>query len=147
MGKTTFYNSIIPDVFYVPEDANNKVWYKVFGMDLSSISASAFFTQKKFEELKRKWVDETKFLSNPQLIYGNANYRGIIELGLAVVPYLLDDLSKNDNDWLFALREITNENPVKQNHYGFFDLMKKDWIDWEKKYNYEHEYYELQYAC
>ena len=89
---------------------------------------------ERFDYLKKRWIAETRILSNPRLKYNNENYQEIIKLDSYILPYLIDDLRENDYDWFFALREITNDDPIKKGHEGYYDLMKQDWLDWAEKY-------------
>ena len=104
-------------------DLNDPFWVKIY-------LGGPKNTYEQFEELKGKWIQDTKFESNPEFIYGNENYKNIIELGKKVVPILLEDLLYNDTDWIFALQEIVKTDPVNKDHQGVFELMKNDWIDW-----------------
>lgn len=85
---------------------------------------------ERFEALKREWLNETKYLSNPRLLYSNEKYQKIIEMGYNVVPYLLEDLKKNKNDWFFALEKIIKKNPIKKDNAGNFNAMIEDWMEW-----------------
>lgn len=86
--------------------------------------------KEKFQQLKQNWLDETKFYSDSNEIVNNNNYQEIINLGYDVVPFILEDLKENTNHWFYALKEITNENPVKKENEGDIQAMKKDWIEW-----------------
>ena len=51
-------------------------------------------------------------------------------MGRDVVPYIIDDLSKTQNHWFYALTKITGNNPITDNHAGNVELMTKDWLKW-----------------
>ncbi len=82
-----------------------------------------------FDQLKKKWLDETMFYSNPNKIYQNPNYLKIISLGKGAIPLILEDWKTSNNHWFHALNVITGENPVKPENRGRIKLMKKDWIE------------------
>lgn len=86
-----------------------------------------------FTPLKNKWLDETRYFSDPAKTYSNKNYTDIIRLGFSVVPLLISDLRDNDIDWIDALIKIIGINPVNPQNIGDFEKMKKDWITWYSK--------------
>lgn len=86
--------------------------------------------RKEFNELKDRWVEETLLYSNPNQIYDHPNYQQILDMGEEVVPFIIEDLKKNDHLWFHALQHLTGQNPIKNEHRGDFNLMKQDWIDW-----------------
>ena len=90
-------------------------------------------TNLQFPQLKDQWLNETRFLSDPSEVYSNDNYIKIIELGKKVIPYLIEDLETANTDWLFALHQITGDDPIAPNHVGKFGLMKSDWLNWADK--------------
>lgn len=81
----------------------------------------------KFKHFKNEWIKQTRYHSNPELVYSNENYKEIINLGDKVVPFLIKDLDENDGDWLFALSSILNIDPVNEENRGNWNKMKKDW--------------------
>jgi hypothetical protein len=84
----------------------------------------------KFQNLAEQWRNETGHISNMLYKYMNRNYQKIIAKGPDVIPLILEELQTNPNHWFWALEVITNENPVKQEHTGYIDLMAGDWIEW-----------------
>jgi hypothetical protein len=84
----------------------------------------------QFLKLKSLWLEETKYLSNSDLIYRNNNYKKILEIGSEIIPILIDDLRKNEIDWFNALEVLTGSNPVLEEHRGIYDKMKNDWLNW-----------------
>ena len=84
----------------------------------------------KFNDLKTKWYDETKFVSDPNEIYNNQYYQKIISLGESVVPILMEDIDSQTGDWFHALKEITGVNPIKEGNGGYVPKMIEDWKNW-----------------
>lgn len=99
--------------------------------DVNGVYETPLF--QKFQLLKSKWLQETRFHSNTELIYSNKYYQQIIQLGPEVAPYIIEDLKKERNNWFQALAQILNVNPVKPEHYGNLDAMINDWIIWHKQ--------------
>ena len=89
--------------------------------------------QNDFSILKRAWISEVGYQSNPQIIYDNDNYQKIISLGIKVVPILINDLVRENHDWFKALSEILGVNPVKKENEGNFEKMKTDWLEYFNK--------------
>jgi hypothetical protein len=83
-----------------------------------------------FEILKTKWLEETAFTSNSYEILNNPHYLRILNLGLEIVPILLDEIQTGNNYWLHALQTITGLNPVAQEPWGRLNQMKNDWLVW-----------------
>lgn len=96
---------------------NIKVYEEFISDDLSN----------KFLNLKKKWISEVGYQSNPAILYDNSNYRNIINIGKKIVPFLIKDLNENNGDWLSALTDILGVNPVRKENEGNWDMMKEDW--------------------
>jgi len=87
----------------------------------------------EFDWLAKIWKEETEYLSKKSEIYLHPAYADIVLKGWNIVPFILEDLEKEPYFWLKALKDITNENPVIQEHEGNFNLMVNDWLDWGRK--------------
>ena len=70
--------------------------------------------EERFRRLEAQWKYETGHLSSPQAICANQAYREIIGMGRAAIPFMLGDLAKEPRLWVWALREITGDNPVPE---------------------------------
>lgn len=88
--------------------------------------------EQEFERLKNAWLDETKYLSDPERLYCNKNYQEVIRYGFSAIPFIMKDLKENLNDWFCALFLITKTNPIKKEHAGLIEEMANDWIEWYK---------------
>ena len=84
----------------------------------------------RFLNLADEWRKETQFISSSSRIAQSPAYRKIIEMGPGVVRFIIEDLRRQPDHWFTALREITGENPVPDNHRGNLALMAQDWISW-----------------
>ena len=94
------------------------------------------YYKTQFESLKNKWYSEIMFVSNPNIIVENANYKKIIELGINVVPFLVKDMKENNTHWFVALQSILKVNPIKPEHNGFVKMMVNDWAEYLEKSNF-----------
>jgi hypothetical protein len=92
--------------------------------------------KKKFSNLVNQWCNEAGFISSTDEAVIHPAYQQIIGMGESVLPLLLEELTKRSGRWFWALRSITGENPVPENHRGRTKEMIKDWIDWGKKKGY-----------
>jgi len=64
------------------------------------------------------------------------SYQRIIGMGLAAVPLLLEELSREPDHWFWALEAITEENPVPREAAGNVPLMAKAWVEWGKQHGF-----------
>ena len=60
-----------------------------------------------FDFYRNKWLAETKYEADPEKIYGNKYYQHIIDFGHFFLPFIIEDLKENKNDWFFALESIS----------------------------------------
>jgi len=63
-------------------------------------------------------------------------YQKIIAMGKPAVPLILAQLRTEGDDpdqWFWALRVITGENPVRPEHQGDFLAMANAWLAWGTK--------------
>lgn len=84
----------------------------------------------EFKELNRKWIEERGTSSSLSWITSRPSYLRIIALSENALPYILDELREQPEHWFTALRAITGENPVPQEHRGNMRAMAQDWVDW-----------------
>lgn len=91
-------------------------------------------TQEKFNELSKKWQDETGFSSVMSSVLKNEAAKEIIEAGLDVVPFIIDEIRKTYNGhYTIILSNIVGYTPIPTAHYGKIKKMAKDWIKWYDK--------------
>jgi hypothetical protein len=63
-------------------------------------------------------------------------YQMIIGMGPEAVPLLLRELESNVDNWFWALRAITEEDPVPASARGDGEAMAKAWLDWGRDQGY-----------
>jgi len=99
----------------------------------SQISINEKFVYKLwFEILVQKWKNETRYYSFSKDIVTSPSYQEIIRMGKIALPYIFAELTKEPAHWFHALKQITNENPVKETSKGNIHLMTNDWLLWAK---------------
>lgn len=90
-----------------------------------------------FIDLAEKWKRETQLHSSMLEIAMHPAYQRIIGMGPFAIPLILNDLGKEINHWFWALRAITGENPVPQEHQGKIEDMASDWLKWGRSKGHE----------
>jgi hypothetical protein len=88
---------------------------------------------ERFKEQADKWERETAFLSATPMRVLHDSYQSIIAMGPEVVPILLCDLQKTRRHWFWALRHLTNADPVPEKDKGNVDKMIGAWLEWGKR--------------
>lgn len=91
--------------------------------------------EQLFRRLELKWRTETQFLSDPARIMGHPAIRSIIALGEEAIPIILRDLQVNGSLMVWALSEITGENPAPpkiDNGFLKWDVKAQieAWLQW-----------------
>jgi hypothetical protein len=86
--------------------------------------------ENRLRRLEAEWKAATQFLSDPDQITSHPAFRQIVGLGTEVVPLLLRDLQSAPALWVWALPEITGENPVPDEDRGDIRKMSAAWVAW-----------------
>jgi hypothetical protein len=89
----------------------------------------------RFKRYERQWKEETKYVSSLTEKYLHPSYARIISLGWAAVPLILSSMQTRPDDWFYALRAITGDNPVPMDVAGDMRAMSEIWIAWGKARN------------
>lgn len=94
-------------------------------------------TEIKFNELLNDWRSQRSGASS----FSGSNatlpsYQFIIGMGEKVLPYILRELSKKDEDWYWALKAISREDPVPEEYRGQRKMMRQLWLEWGKTKKY-----------
>ncbi len=86
--------------------------------------------EQRFRRLEAQWREDTQFLSDAKRIIEHPAFQQIIALGIEVVPFLLRDLEVQPSLWVWALPEITGEDPVPAADAGDIRKMRDAWLNW-----------------
>lgn len=107
---------------------------------LEFVPISEATPEQKVEEIRdqfamwaKVWRNETRNISNVREVIGHYAYRRIIEMGPAVVPFILKELERAPDFWFYALRKLTTANPVRQKYAGNVKKMREAWLIWARK--------------
>ncbi len=93
---------------------------------------------ERFLDHAEQWIKETKNISGTERFF-NEHHRRIVEMGRDVIPILLDDMAEGleteegPTHWFWALKLITEEDPVPEKERGNVELMVNRWIEWGRK--------------
>ncbi|MGH7169480.1 MAG: hypothetical protein ACRELF_28900 [Gemmataceae bacterium] len=97
---------------------------------------SAETVEERFRRLEASWRADTGHLSSSSKIIGHPAFREIIRMGPAVVPFMLRDLEQQPRLWVWALPEITGDDPVQVSDRGDILKMTAAWLCWAKEHGY-----------
>jgi hypothetical protein len=84
----------------------------------------------EFVLLAAEWKTYTEDESSPTRIAMHPAYQRIIGMGPASVAWILADLEATHDNWFWALRAITGEDPVAIEDRGYVDRMVRSWVQW-----------------
>lgn len=86
--------------------------------------------EQKLRRFEAQWKADTQFLSDANRLINHPAFQQIIALGKEVVPFLLRDLAAQPSLWVWALPEITAEDPVPASDAGNIRKMSDAWLKW-----------------
>ena len=92
--------------------------------------------EERYRRLEALWRVETGHLSSSSKIIGHPAFREIICMGQAVVPFMVRDLEQQPRLWVWALPEITGDDPVPVADRGDIVKMTDAWLSWAKEHGY-----------
>ena len=86
--------------------------------------------RQRFDRYADEWRAQTVHTSVLARRIMHPSYQKIIGLGRGALPFILDRLSSQPDHWFWALRSISDEDPVMPEDVGRFDAMRDAWIKW-----------------
>jgi hypothetical protein len=84
--------------------------------------------RNKFDALAERWNRYTGGRSVTE--FNHAAYWQIVGMGKAAIPFLLEDLDKNNGRWFKALKYITGIQMGDSETRGDFRALKRAWLEW-----------------
>jgi hypothetical protein len=105
-------------------------------MATAPIQPFAATVEKRFRHLASVWRQDTTYLSSMTEADRHPAYPEIIDLGPAVVPFLMRELAANHTHWFEALHAITGANPLAATAGGNIPKMVEAWLRWAKDNDY-----------
>jgi hypothetical protein len=89
-----------------------------------------------FQQLVKQWRKERGVTSSPVQMAMCPAYQQIIGMGKDAIPLILRQIENEGDDpdhWFWALRALTNANPIKDSDRGNMKRMADAWIDWGRR--------------
>ena len=87
-------------------------------------------TQEKFDRLSEEWYKASLLMSSARDKAMLPPYQKIIGMGWTAVPFILRELDQRPTHWFWALRAITDVDPVDPENKGRVSLMASQWVEW-----------------
>ncbi len=84
----------------------------------------------KFNRLSEEWYNASRFMSSARDMAMLPSYQKIIGMGWTAVPFILRELDQRPTHWFWALRAITDVDPVDPENKGRVSLMASQWVEW-----------------
>jgi hypothetical protein len=76
------------------------------------------------------WRKETQWFSSTTQIAMHPAYQAIIGMGPEALPMILEELRQSPDHWFWALKAISNEDPVIPGDRSSVKRMKNAWLQW-----------------
>ena len=89
--------------------------------------------RQQFVSLANEWRSATRHLSLASQKAVHPAYLRIIGMGVAAVPFILEDLRTRGGQWYLALRALTGQSPVPEDAAGNILKMKEAWLRWGRQ--------------
>lgn len=112
----------------MPNDVGNLE--RTIGFDGEGAAPQPESVAERLRRLEAQWKSDTEFLSDAGKIINHPAFQAIIGLGHEVVPLLLRDLESQPSLWVWALPDITGEDPVPAADSGNIRKMTAAWVQW-----------------
>jgi len=87
-----------------------------------------------FESLAAEWREEAMLFSSPFDKFTHPAYQQIIAFGPSIIPAILRELRERPDDWFYALRLLSRENPA--DGLDDFSGAVSAWLEWGYRNNY-----------
>lgn len=90
--------------------------------------------QVRFDELARRWKDETGFMSNLTMKWAHPAHMEIIAMGQPALPLILAELERESDHWFFALMTLADKDVAvgEQTVEG----ARQKWLAWGREQGY-----------
>lgn len=86
--------------------------------------------ESEFYKHLHAWKKETRYHSSTKILFDNEHYQHIIDMGLEVVPVILEYIRETPDHFSYALMLITGENPCLPENAGKTKEQCQSWIRW-----------------
>ena len=93
--------------------------------------------EEKFRRLRDEWKTQRGPVSSITKLVLHPAYQKIIGMGPDAVPFLLQELQRDPDVWFWALRAITEADPVPPAIRGNIAAMAEAWLRWGREQGYQ----------
>jgi hypothetical protein len=90
----------------------------------------------RFRALAQQWKEATRLLSSITDMATHPAYQQIIGMGRTALPWIFEELRRDPDQWFWALKSITGEDPVAVEDRGNLPRMAQAWLRWAKNCGY-----------
>ena len=97
---------------------------------VESVGSATPSLEARFRELVRQWQEATLLMSSITDMATHPAYQQIIGMGQTALPWILDELRREPDQWFWALKAITGEDPVPNSDRGNVPQMTQAWLNW-----------------
>ncbi len=80
--------------------------------------------------MRDQWKERSRYLSNTAQMALLDPYQRIIGMGVAAVPFILEELRREPDQWFWALEAITEETPFLPDDAGRVPAMTAASLRW-----------------
>jgi hypothetical protein len=87
----------------------------------------------RLRQLEAQWKADTEFLSDAGKILAHPAFQSIIAMGSDVVSFMIRDLERQPSLWVWALPDITGQDPVPASDAGNIRKMTAAWLQWARE--------------
>lgn len=92
--------------------------------------------RERFQRLAAEWKQKSQHMSNVAQMAMLRPYQKIIGMGWDAIPFILEELRREPDQWFWALEVITEENPVPQESAGKVRQRAEAWIKWGEQHGF-----------
>ena len=90
--------------------------------------------RKEFSALAERWTNETRHVASPSVRASHPAFLKLVAMGTSVVPLMLDELARRQDDWLPVLEATTDEDPASDSKT--FEEAVLRWLAWGRIHGY-----------
>lgn len=92
---------------------------------------------ERFCSLVERWRQTRGHHSRVDRLVTNEAYQAIIGIGPPAIPLLLKEMEQRPSHWDWALRAITQVDPVPKEMWGDIKQIAAAWVTWGRENGYE----------
>jgi hypothetical protein len=94
--------------------------------------------ESRFRALVKQWKEAALLLSSITEMATHPAYQQIIGMGPTALPWIFAELRRDPDQWFWALKAITGEDPVPPEDRGNLPRMTQAWLSWAKDHGVPH---------